>query len=387
MLALAGLATFLASFDTAVIVLALPAIADDFRTSPPALTRLGSVLALGAIAGLPLAMQADRVGRRRLLVLSVAAFSLTNVVSAWSPSLSWLAATRVVAVCFETVAGGVATALVIEEVAPHLRALAVATITVTAGAGTGLTTLLYPILAPNWRALYLLGGAGLVGAGVLAVLLRESSAWTAAAAATGPPRRALPIRVLLGPPWRRRLLVATAAAALGALLYEPASLLFALFGSRSLRLSPTAISAVVFVSGLASLPAFVVGGRLSDRLGRRAPAAGLTVLTAGFTAAAFSGGSAAFWVGNVLWSVLASASVPILGAWYGELFPTRARATSEAVGAVAGAIGGATGFQLVGLLEPRLGLGLSLAAPAAAALLAAVLLLLLPETRGAPLEP
>jgi MFS family permease len=144
---------------------------------------------------------------------------------------------------------------------------------------------------------------------------------------------------------------------------------------------------VVVISGLASLPAFLVGGRLSDRLGRRGPAAGLTVLTAGFTAAAFSGGSAAYWVGNVLWSVLASASVPILGAWYGELFPTRARATSEAVGAVAGAVGGATGFQLVGLLEPHLGLGLSLAAPAVAALVAALLLLLLPETRGAPLEP
>lgn len=89
----------------------------------------------------------------------------------------------------------------------------------------------------------------------------------------------------------------------------------------------------------------------------------------------------------MLWSVLASAAIPVLGAWYGELFPTRARATSESVGSVAGAIGGAAGFQLVSLLQPRLGLGRSLAAAAASALLASLLLLLLPETRGEALVP
>jgi hypothetical protein len=50
-------------------------------------------------------------------------------------------------------------------------------------------------------------------------------------------------------------------------------------------------------------------------------------------------------------------------------------------------VGGAAGFQLVGLLQPRLGLGPSLAATAASAVAAALLLLLLPETRGEALAP
>jgi predicted MFS family arabinose efflux permease len=384
-LALAGLAAFLVSFDSAVLVLALPAIAADFRTPVADLTRVGSALALGTLAALPIAMQADRVGRRRLLVLSVACFSLANLASAWSPSVAWLAASRVVAVCFETVAAGTATALVIEEVSPDLRGLAVAGLTVAAGAGTGLTTLLYPLLAPNWRVLYLVGGGGLAGALVLALLLPESRAWQASMAAEQ--RHRLPLRVLLEPPWRRRLVVVAASGAVGALLYAPAALLSALFGSRELGLSPTLISAVTLVSGLASVPAFLVGGRLSDRWGRRRLGAGLGLLTALATAATFAGGGAAYWVGSVLWSILASASVPVLGAWYGELFPTRARATSESAGAVAGAIGGAAGFQLVGLLQQRLGLGHALAAVAAGAMLGAWLLLLLPETGGEPLEP
>jgi predicted MFS family arabinose efflux permease len=383
-LALAGLASFLVSFDSAVLVLALPAVAADFRTPVAELSRLASALSLGTVAALPIAMQADRVGRRRLLILSVAGFSLANLASAAAPSVGWLVASRVVAVCFETVAGGVATALVIEEVAPDQRGLAVAAITVAAGAGTGLTTVLYPLVAPHWRVLYLAGGAGLAGAGVLAVMLRESRAWAAYAATARPPR--LPLRVLLEPAWRRRLALVAAWAALGALLYAPAGLLSALFGSR-LGLDPTAISAVMVASGLASIPAFLVGGRLSDRWGRRRLGAGLGLLTAAATAVAFSGSRAAYWAGNVLWSVLASAGVPVLGAWFGELFPTRARATSESVTSVAGAMGGAAGFQLVALLQPRLGLGPSLAVMAAGAGASALLLLLLPETRGEPLAP
>ena len=384
-LALAGLASLLVSFDSAVLILALPAIAADFRTPVADLSRLGSALSLGTIAALPIAMQADRVGRRRLLILAVAGFSLANLLSAAAPTVAWLAASRVVAVCFETVAGGVATALVIEEVAPDQRGLAVAAITVAAGAGAGLTTVLYPLVAPHWRVLYLAGAGGLAGAAVLAVLLRESRAWTASTAAAGVPR--LPLRVLLEPPWRARLAVVAAWSALGALLYSPASLLAALYGSRVLALGPTQISAVMVASGAASVPAFLVGGRLSDRWGRRRLGAGLGLLTALATAATFTGAQAAYWAGNVVWSVLASAGVPVLGAWYGELFPTRARATSESVGSVAGAVGGAAGFQLVGLLQPRLGLGPSLAATAAGAVAAALLLLLLPETRGEALAP
>src|SRR5205807_2314188 len=223
-------------------------------------------------------------------------------------------------------------------------------------------------------------------AAVLAALLRESEAWTAAAASAARADRALPLRVLARRPWRARLAVLAGAGALGAMLYAPAGLLFALYGSRTLGLTPAEISAVTVVSGLSSVPAFVVGGRLSDRWGRRRLGVALTLLAVPGTAATFAGSRAAFWLGAVSWSVLASASVPVLGAWYGELFPTRARATAEALGAVAGALGGVAGLQVVGLLEPRLGLGPSLVGAAAAALLAAGLLLALPETRGRPLE-
>lgn len=381
-LALAGLAVFLVSFDSSVLVLALPAIASELHSAVPALTDLGSALALGSLAAVPLSMLADRLGRRRVLAAAVAGFSAANLASAAAPSLAWLTAARAVAACFETVAASAATALVIEEMPAARRGLGIAAIIVMAGAGIGLTTVLYPLLAPHWRPLYLAGSAGLVAALVLAAFLPESRAWAAVAA-----ERAVAVRLLGTRPWRGRLLVVALAAAMGSLLFAPAGLLVALFASQELRFEPAAISAVFVVSGLASIPAFPLGGALSDRVGRRGTSVVLSALTACFAAATFTGSGAGYWAGSLLWSVLASAASPALGAWYGELFPTRARATSQSMGAAAGALGGVVGFQLVGALQPHLGLGRSLMATAAGALLAAGMLLLLPETRGEPLPP
>ena len=68
----AGLAVVLTAFDGSVLVLALPAIAADFKAQIPGLSNLGSVLALGSLGALPLATLADRFGRRRLIALGVA---------------------------------------------------------------------------------------------------------------------------------------------------------------------------------------------------------------------------------------------------------------------------------------------------------------------------
>jgi hypothetical protein len=104
-----------------------------------------------------------------------------------------------------------------------------------------------------------------------------------------------------------------------------------------------------------------------------------------FAGGAFVGGVPGYWVGNIVWSGLASADTPVLGTWFAEVFPTRARATGDAVASVAGAIGGIGGLQLAAVLEPRVGIGPALALTAPIAFLGALLLLALPETRGRPL--
>ena len=129
----------------------------------------------------------------------------------------------------------------------------------------------------------------------------------------------------------------------------------------------------------------VEGGTLADRLGRRWLGAVLSMATALFAGLAFGDGLLGFWLGNVTWSLLASAASPILGAWFAELFPTRARATAVAVATVAGSLGGIVGLELVAWLDPSVGLSRALLAMATGGLAGSALLALLPETRGKPL--
>jgi MFS family permease len=375
----AGLAVVLAAFDGSVLVLALPAIATDFNARTPALSNLGSVLALGALGALPLATLADHFGRRRMIAIGVAGFSAANFASAFAPSLAALALLRLVAVCFEALVGGVATALIVEEAPKARRGQAVSVLALLAGIGTGVTVIAYPILAPHWRWLFLAGGAGLVAAPAIWFRLPEGRAWKAVRLSGSA------LRLLMESPWRRRVAVIVATTALLAVLLEPAGLFFTLYASRVLRMSAVAISVLIAVSGAAGAVSYLAGGFLSDRYGRRAPAIVLTAATAISTSLSFATATAGFFVGNVLWSAFASAATPVFGAWSAELFPTRARATAEAVSGVAAAVGSVAGLQAVGLISQSAGLGHAIELGGVAALVGAVLLFLLPETKEAPL--
>src|SRR4030081_135664 len=375
----AGLAVVLTAFDGSVLVLALPAVAADFHAQTPALSNLGSVLALGARGAVPLAMLADRFGRRRLIAVGVAGFSLANFDSGLAPSLEVLAFLRLVAVCFEVMVGGVATALVVEEAPPARRGLAVSVLALLSGLGTGVTVVLYPLVAPHWRWLFLAGGAGGLFAPLIGLRLPEGRTWM------GVRVTASALRLLLQPEWRRRVLVIGAMTALLAVLFEPAGLLFTVYASQALRLSAVAISGLIAVSGLVGAACYVVGGYLTDRFGRRGPAIVLTIASALAASLSFATATAGFVVGNVLWSAIASAATPVFGAWTAELFPTRARATAEAVGALAGAVGGIVGLQVVGLITSTTGLGRAIELGGVVAIAGALLLFLLPETKEAPL--
>ena len=374
----AGLAVVLTAFDGSVLVLALPAIASDFHAHTPALSNLGSVLAIGALGALPLAALADRFGRRRLIAVGVAGFSIANFASGLAPSLEALALLRLVAVCFETLVGGVATALIVEEAPPARRGQAVSVLALLGGLGTGITVISYPLVAPHWRWLFLAGGIGCVFSPLIWFRLPEGRTWLGAHVSGSA------LRLLLQPAWRRRVLVIAAMTALLAVLFEPAGLLFTVYATDALHLVPEAISVLIVVSAIAGAASYLLGGYLTDRYGRRGPAIVLTIAAAISTSLSFATATVGFYVGNVLWSAFASASTPVFGAWTAELFPTRARATAELTASVAAAAGSIAGLQAVGFLAPSSGLGRAIELCGVAAIAGALLLYLLqPKVRTA----
>lgn len=375
----AGAAVVLTGYQGSILILALPAIANEFGATIPALSALGSVLAIGTLGAVPLGALADRIGRRRMIASGVAAFSAVNLASGFVPSLAGLALLRLLAVCFEVLVAGVATALVVEEAPRNRRGQAVSLLALLTGVGVGITVIAYPLVAPHWRWLYVACGAGIVVAPLIWRLLPEGRTWQSVRV-TGSA-----MRVLLDPSWRKRILVLAVTTALLAVLLEPAGLLFTVYASRILGWTPGEISALVIASGIFGGASYLAGGYLTDRFGRRGPAIALTVSTAAATSFSFGTAAVGFFVGNVLWSVFASAATPVFGAWSGELFPTRARATAEATLSLAGAIGGIAGLVLVAVLAAPEGLGRAIELSGAVAVGGALLLFLLPETKQEPL--
>lgn len=375
----AGLAVILSGFEGSILVLTLPAIAADFHASTSDLSGLGSVLEVGALGALPLATLADRFGRRRLVAVGVAGFSLANFLSAYVPSLADLALLKLFAVGFEVLVLAVTTALIVEEAPTTHRGLAVSLLALLAATGIGITVVAYPIIAPHWRWLFIASGAGVLAAPLIWWLLPEGRTWQ------GVRHTAPALRLLLQRPWLRRVIVLAAMTSLLNVLLEPAGLLYTVYASRILGWTPTQISILVVVAGVAGAVCYLAGGFLTDRYGRRGPAIALTVATAMVTSLSFATGSVGFFAGNVLWSAFASASTPVFGSWSGELFPTRARATAEAATSVAVAIGGIVGLQAVARLSLSAGLGGAIELGGVVAIAGALLLFLLPETKQQPL--
>jgi MFS family permease len=375
----AGVAVVLAGYQGSILILALPAIAHEFHATIPALSGLGAILAVGTLGAVPLAAMADRFGRRRMIAAGVAGFSIVNFGSGFVASLADLAFLKLVAVCFEVLVVGVTTALVVEEAPPARRGQAVSVLALLSGFGTGITVIAYPFVAPHWRWMYYACAAGILVAPLVWWLLPEGRTWQNVRV-TGSA-----VRLLFERQWRRRILALAAMFALLAVLLEPAGLLYTVYASVVLSWTPVQISLLVVVSGVAGAVSYLAGGYLTDRYGRRGPAIALTIATAAATSLSFAGTAVGFFVGNVLWSGFASAATPVFGAWSGELFPTRARATAEAVIALAGAIGSIAGLALVAVLAAPAGLGGAIELGGVAAVVGALLLFLLPETKQQPL--
>lgn len=371
---LCAMATLLSGFGGSILFIALPAVGAEFHAGTAELARLGAILSLGSAVAVPLAVMADRSHRGRLAAAGIAGFSIAALATAAAPGLPWLAGARLFAVCFETLVSAIAAAAALEVVAAGSRGRTASLLALAGGAGTAITVVAYPFVAPHWRLLYLAAAPGLLLAPLaLQIPVRRHATGTSV------------IRVLFQAPWRSRLLVLSGAAALGAILYEPANFFAVFYGSRRLGLSSVNLSLVLTVSGVAATAGFVVGGAASDRFGRRLPGVILMLLSALLTALSYTPSAWVYITASVAWSGLAGAAAPMVGAWTAELVPSRARVTAFTATGVAGALGGVAGLQLVAALTKGLGLPGTLWLAAGIASVGTLAMLALPETRGQPL--
>lgn len=344
------------------------------------------IIRLASVFALPMSRQADRLGRRRvLLVTSLIALVLTAL-AAGSPTF-WvlviiLALARPLASATNAVAGVIAA----EEVATKDRSRALAVITIGYGIGAGLPVVLRAFTggAISFRTVLLVAVVLLVTLPLTARLVTEpdrAARLVDAGAQTAKrlgrvPRHLVP----------RLSLLATLTFFL-AFLTGPVNTFLFVYAENSEGLSPAAQGVIAPVAAAMGALGLVVGVRLADRFGRIATAMWTKFGLAAVAVLTYSAGAWGAAAGYVLTLFIGSSYAPAVAATAAEIFPTSIRATAAGWVTLTGTIGAVAGLLVFGVVTDMTG-SFSTAAwvvsvPAA---ISAIGYRWLPETAGMELE-
>ena len=352
-------------------------------------TRLGiglAVLRLASLGGLPLAGIADRLGRRRMMLITCAAGLALTAVSAISPTYWWFVALFALGRPLLSATTGVAQVTAAEETASPQRAKAVALVAAGYGIGSGVIAIAHSLAASTlgFRGVVLLALVPLAALPFIGRWVVEPDRFTIAAAAKDHP---LPVLGAVGPRFRRRLCIVAALTFAVSLVTGPANSFFFLYAQNVMRISGAATALLVAGAGVTGLAGLLLGRMVADRVGRRVAAGGAMVAMALLGMLTYSGSRLAAALGYLLAVLAAAVFAPAAGALVNELFPTSIRASVagwEIAAGVFGATAGLLAFGAVADVDNRF--GLAAVVVFAVAIPAATLFMLLPETRGKELE-
>jgi putative MFS transporter len=388
---LASLGSF---YTMAVMGFALPQIQRGLGIPEAELGSLFAVIRCGTLFSLALAISADRRGRRRLLIASVAGCALCNLATAFARSGLTLACFQMVARCF---LGGeilLASVVVSEELAAEHRGRGLGLLAAVGGMGGALALLVFAFvdrLPYGWRALFVVGSFGLLCVPWLWRSLKETRRFSdhLSQVSGGSPDESpwQPLRDIVHR-YRWRLAAIVGVIAPVALVLEPGSALVSKHLQDDLGYSPGGVGLLMGVCGIATPLGNMIAGSASDRFGRR-PVTILVSLVFSVAVALFYGGagSIALTIGLALLFFAIGAIMVLHTALATELFPTAFRSTAAGVREAVATVGAAAGLWALSLLYGATGrhaesiMWLLLVTP-----ISPVILLFVPETARRELE-
>ena len=383
------------AMDVQIYVLVMPTIIAAWSLTKAQAGFAATVALLASSVGGALAgYLADRIGRVRVLQISILWFSAFTFLTGLTQNYEQLLAARVLqGIGFggEWAAGAV---LVAEIVSPKYRGKAVSAVSSGWSVGYGTAVLLFTGLfyvlpaETAWRVLFFMGilPAGLVF--FLRGAVKDSEIYLAAKAWSVPEARPNPLRLFTGKLGFRTLVAWLIC--LGVLGGNYTVLVFLptyLQSERGLSYGKTGIFLLVNILG--SFLGYILGGYVSDAIGRKNALKVFALLGAASVFAYLKMGTtstAVLLLGFPLGFAQSGMNAG-LGPLLSELFPTQLRATGQGLCYNAGRGIGAFFPTLVGLWAADVSLSVAIAGAAATAY-ALVLLcaFLLPETTNQPLE-
>lgn len=404
--ALLASAAFFDGYDAQVMALLLPQIQDSFHASVTDLGLAHVPIALGQFVAFFVIRQADRAGRRPLLLITVLGYTVFTGATALAWDLWAFAALQFGAQVFIGAEFSVAVTMLVEVFPEERRGRALGLLLTFGPLGAVVVAVLLDAGLQNtalgWRSFYVVGLAPLavvaLGRRHLPETPRFRDELKRRAQGTGGAQVAARRPVSLLEPWlpayRQRLVLVGLVSLLQTLPASAAVAWWAFYAERQKGLSAGQVGLYVIFAYGAGLFGYYTCGRLMDWAGRRRTAIAYILGTVAAGALLFQSGPGL--ASPVLLAVAVFFGLgigPVLSAFATELFPTRIRAQASSwVRNWFAIVGSALGPSVVGIVgDPYRGaignIGDTMTLLMLLALPSAFLIWrFMPETRGLALD-
>ncbi|MCE9648928.1 MAG: MFS transporter [Parvibaculum sp.] len=363
LLLLVGSSLFINNYDLGIYALALPQIQASLAIPEQNVGFYTGIMRFGVLLAFPLAFMADVVGRKRLLLITIAGMTVATLLTGIAQDHVQFLILQTLARCFSYAEDMLCYVIVAEEIDPRMRGWALGRLAALGTLGYALSSLLYTqidVLPHGWRDFYFIGAAGLVVILLARRRLQETQRFADLRAARPAIRRSFhehltPIFSLVRAyPGRFAALVATTAP------YAFGVATALAFTSKFLQethgYSPKEVGLLQLLGGAISILGYFAAGRLSDRLGRRAVLSVSIGLVSVLLAAFYLTGDPrlliASWIGALFAYFASDVTLSALGS---ELFPTSYRSTSAAARSVINVTAAVAGLAVESAIYPLVG--------------------------------
>jgi putative MFS transporter len=419
-------ATLFDGFDSAMFGFASPDVRASLGISVPEWGFIATLTRLGVWASFVFVFFADRIGRRRVMMGTIAGFTLANFATALVTTKGQFIAAQLVARLFLTAELSLAVIMVGEEFPTRLRGRAISVLASLATAGVMLMAKLQPyvlgqagagsnairdlghalvaaVQAPfgiasdgaGWRALYALGLLPLALIMLLRVGMKETRRFEAVQVrAPDAPQRTWgellsdTVRPWTAP-YRRRTAIVALLWNCVFLVTGPSTIYWVIYARETLHLTTYQVGDIVFWGYAGGVAGSFAGGWLIDRIGRKYTCASAYVLAAISIYMLYHVSAIP---AQYTWMILTvftfAAGNSATQVYASELFPTEIRATGYGwTTNLAGRVTEVVVPTAIGLLIAPLGIPGAIAIVSIGPILGAALVLrYAPETRGLTLE-
>lgn len=385
-----SVATFFEGYDFIALTQILPNLRADMGLSAAAGGWLVAFINLGTVFAYLLIRKADRWGRRRVLTITIAGYTLFTFLSGLAPGVLSFAAFQFVARMFLITEWAVSMVYAAEEFPADRRGMVIGVISGFASVGSIVCAGLVPIMIQSqwgWRTVYF---AGIIPLLLLAFArrgLKESRRYAEQAGDRASTRQSF--LLVFRTEYRRRMLQLALIWSLTYLCFHTAITFWKEFAVAERGLSDGQVAQAITVAALVAIPLVFGVGPLLDRIGRRRGAIIVFLLgTIGIFFCYTLHGQWALTLPLTLGIAAASAVTTVLNAFTTELFPTHLRADAFAwSNNLLGRFGYVMAPIVIGMAAQDFGWGAAVRLTTISPIIALALILYwLPETRARELE-